>query len=461
MSRLKTILLCVLALGAVVFLAIYEPLTRSTREDLAAKDEGLVLNLDPSKVREIRISTGASKFDIKRIGNSWELGTKPRDRADPALVEQMLTAAAEMQYFDRIEAREFKSESALSYYGLRNPKRSIAFEGENGTALFLGKDAASEERVYVRVNDSRDVFLVSDELLKIAFRDPSEFRDRRLSDLTPDQVDRVIIRRQGGEIELLREATGWQIIKPLRALADESKVDDFLKRLLRQRILEFVAEDTGDLSVYGIAEGRDEITFYAEGSGRGQTLRLGTDKAGTLFGQFTARNSIYRLPPESWQLLQASPETLRDRRLLPLNLDIVDLIRIRTPEREFSLRREGDGWVVKEGDAERPASAAAIRALVDALSKAKVSAYDSIADTKLSAYGLERPQCTVSFVAVLSENTPETRAGEQVIAKVAIGKTTENGRLFVRIGETPEVLSAPQALLNAIPLDPAAWISPG
>jgi Domain of unknown function (DUF4340) len=460
MSRWKTILLCVLAIAAMVFLAIYEPLTRSTREELAAERKGLVLELDPSKVREIRISTGVSKFDIKRADNGWQLGTKPVDRADSALVERLLLAAAGMRYFDRIEGKEFKADSELSTYGLRNPKRTIEFDGERKTTLFLGKDAASEERIYVRAGGSRDVFVVSDELLKLAFQDAGDFRDRRLTDLSPDQVDRVIIRRQGGEIELSREAASWKIVKPLHALADERKVDDLLKQLLSQRIVEFVAEDSGDLSIYGIAEGRDEITFYAEGSDSPQTLRLGTDKSGNLFGQFTARNSVYRLSPEMLRLLQVSPQVLRDRRLLPLNLDVVDLIRIRTPSREFSLRREGDGWIVRDGAVERPASAAAVRTLADALSTAKVLAYDTVADGKLAALGLERPQCVVSFIAVLSENTPETRAGEQVVASLAVGKS-DNGRLFVRIGERPEVLSVSEAIMNAIPLDPAAWVSPG
>ena len=87
----------------------------------------------------------------------------------------------------------------------------------------------------------RGVFLVSDELLKLAFRNPSDYRDRRLSDLTPDQIDRVLIRTQGGEIELVRDATGWRIVKPLHALADELRVEDFLKQLLGQRIVQFVA----------------------------------------------------------------------------------------------------------------------------------------------------------------------------------------------------------------------------
>ena len=93
-------------------------------------------------------------------------------------------------------------------------------------------------------------------------------------------------------------------------------------------------------------------------------------------------------------------------------------------------------------------------------STAQVSTYDSVAEGKLSLFGLEPPRCTLSFVAVLSENTPETRAGEQVIASVAIGKS-EGGHLFVKIGEAPEVLSVPESLMNAIPLDPVAWVSPG
>lgn len=233
-----------------------------------------------------------------------------------------------------------------------------------------------------------------------------------------------------------------------------------MKKLLDLRILEFVADDSGDLGVYGIAEGRDEISVYAEGSDRHQTLRLGTDKSGTLFGQFTARDSVYRLPAETGELLQISPDALRDRRLLPLNLDMVDAIRIRTPAREFALRRQGDGWVLKDGDSERPASGAAIQALADAVSTAEVSAYSAVSDDQIASFGLGSPQCQVTFFSILSENTPEARAGEQIIGSLTIGKS-DHGRVFVRVGETPEVLSVPETIMSAVPLDPSGWIAPG
>lgn len=459
MSRVLTILLGVLALGAIIFLAIYEPLTRSRREfDMAAKD-GAVMSLDPSRVKEIRIVSADNSIVLKRRGNGWQLGLKSKDRADTALVNQLLKTAAGLQFFDRVDSREIRDDKAMSDYGLRTPKRKIEFEGDGTVTLFFGKDAAKEGRLYVRSDKSRDIFLVDAELLNLAFGEASNFRDRRLTDLSPEQVDRFVIRRAGGEIELLRDATGWRVGKPIHAMADAQKVDDYLKKLLNLQILEYVGEDTGDLSVYGLAEGQNEISLFADGSDRHQTLRLGTDKSGVLFGQFTARDSVYRVPPETEELLQATPDALRDRRLLPLNLDTVDLIKVRTPEREFSLRRQGDGWELIEGESRRPASAAAVRNLADAVSVAKVADYVPMISGKPADYGLSPAEREVEFLSVLSENTPEARVGEQSIERLAFGKTLD-GKVFVRQGEAPEVMSVPEDILKAIPLDPGAWVSP-
>lgn len=459
MSKLTTILLGVLALAAIIFLAIYEPLTRSKREDDLAARDGAVLRLDPSRVKEIRISSADSSTILKRRGNNWQLGSKSKDRADTEMVNRLLKAASGLEFIDRIGANEIKSDKDMSDYGLRTPKRKIEFEGDGNVTVFFGKDAANEQRLYVRTDKSRDIYLVSDELLDLAFSDASSFRDRRLTDLSPDQVDRFVIRRAGGEIELERDATGWRVVKPIHTLADARQVDDYLKKLLGLRILEYVAEDTGDLSVYGLAEGQNEISIFADGSERHQTLRLGTDKTGVLFGQFTARDSVYRMPAETSELLQATPDSLRDHRLLPLNLDVVDLIKIRTPQKQFALRRDGDGWVLQDGDTKRPASAAAIRTLADAVSTAKVVGYVPMISGKLSDYGLDPAACSVEFLSVLSENTPEARAGEQPIASLSFGQAAE-GKVFVRLNDLPEVMSVPEAILQSIPADPAAWLSP-
>lgn len=459
MSRWPTILLAVLAVGAVVFLAIYEPLTRSPRERDISLLYGGVLPLDPTKVQKIRIISGDSDVELRRRGNGWQLGEKSKDRADTAAVERLLQTAAQLSFFDRIDGRELPSDKDWNEYGLKNPKRRIEFEGGEKLTLYLGKDGASEDRLYVRTGDSRDVYLVSDQILRQAFRPAGDFRDRRLTDLMPAQIDRLIIRRPDGEIEFTRDARGWRIVKPLNVAADDRKVAGFLNSLLALRVIEYIADDSGDLSTYGLAEGQNEITFFAEGADRPQTLRLGTDKEGVLFGQFTARDSVYRLPSEAMEFLKITPDVLRDRKLLPLNLDIVDRIRLTAAGNTFVLQRSPEGWEVKSGTELFPASEAAVQALADAVATAEVSSYSPATPEKLAAAGLDTPGLTVEFLSVLSENTPEARAGENLVASVSFGKS-DAGRVFARVSDTPEIAQVDDGLLAVLPTDPQAWRSP-
>lgn len=456
MSRWPTILLAILAVGALTFLFIYEPLTRSTRERDITDRERNVLPLDPSKVSQLRIVSGDSEVVLRRRGDGWQLGEKSKDRASGEEVNRILKTAAELQFYDRIDDSEISGDKDLTEYGLRNPKRRIEFDGPTKHTLYLGKDGANEDRLYARTGESKDVFLISDQILRQAFRPAGDFRDRRLTDLKPGQIDRLMIRRPDGEIELVREARGWQIARPLHVAADEAKVNALLNFLLGLKVAEFIAEDTGDLSTYGIAEGQKEITFYAEGSDRPQTLRLGTDKNGVLFGQFTARDSVYRLPSEAEELLKFTPEGLRDRKLLAVNLDIVDRIRVMTPSQTLILNRDGEGWAITAGTERFAASAAAVQAMVNALATSDVSQFTAATGDKLTAAGLTNPQVKVEFLSVLSENTPEARAGEQVIASVAFGKK-ESGRVLARVGDSPELASVDEAILTVIPTDAQGW----
>ncbi|CAN5357712.1 hypothetical protein BH09VER1_BH09VER1_28980 [soil metagenome] len=459
MSRTNTILLCLLAVAAVVFLAIYEPLTESTREHDMAVREGLVMHLDPSKVRVIRVTAGENTLEIKRSGNGWRVGQKTKDRADTGLVDQLLKLASGMRFYDRIEGSEFRSDDDLGTYGLKNPKRKIEFDGDSKQTLFLGKDAVNEDRLYVKTSASRDVYLVKDDILQLAQRDMNGLRDRRLTDLNPDQVDSIIIRRPEGEMELERQAGVWNIVKPLQTLADEKRVNDYLRVVLGLRVLDFVADDSGDLGIYGLTEGQNEISFTADGNERRQTLRMGKDKTGTLFGQFTARDSVFHLPADTMELLKVGPDALRSRRLLPLNMDIIDLIRIRSAGTDLTIARNETGWVIRDPAGARPASEAAVRALIDAMSTAEVSTFAPLSDGKLPSAGLDQPSCTVEFLSFLSENTPEAKAGEQMIASVAFGKP-ENGSVYARVSGRPELAKVPESVLNAIPLEAKGWASP-
>ncbi|MBN8711756.1 MAG: DUF4340 domain-containing protein [Verrucomicrobia bacterium] len=459
MSRGWTIFLCIVAVGAIAFLAIYEPLTRSTREKAQLALGGRVLDFDPAGVREFRITSPSAELLIKRRGNGWRIEGDDKDRANPALIRDVLKLAASLRYTDRIDGREFRSDDDLGDYGLKKPKRKIQISGDQDVTLLIGKDAAGDGKIYVRHGSDRDVYVIDDDILKLAFQDAQNFRDPRLTDLEADQVDRVIIRRSDGQIELTQDARGWRMVKPLNAPADQASVNAYLNTLLGLSIREVLTDDSGDLSRFGIVEGTNEISFYAEGKERHQTLRIGQATQDSVIAEFTARDSVFRLPPETIKLLNVTTDALRDHRLFPLNIDLVDMIRITFPDRKIELRRGGDGWQVKAGAEMRPASEQAIRALVDAVSSAKVSEYVLTSADKLGANQLAPPRVLVEFLSVLSENTPETTAGERNIATLAFG-AEQNGQILTRLNDSLEMMKVPATILSALPSDPRDWQAP-
>jgi hypothetical protein len=450
MKKGTTIFLWVVAIGIVTFAAIYEPLTQSTRE--RAFRDGIVFERDPARVDTVRVATGSSVFELRRKGDGWQIGPDLKDRADPKVVDKLLKTICSVTYLDRIKASEFKSEDDLAPYGLNKPKRKIEIRGggENAT-IYLGKDGANDSRVYARLDDDRDVFLIDDEIEDTAFRNPSELRDKRLTDLDPSRVDRFTIRQDGGLMELTRTATGWRIVKPLNAAADDVKVQKYLKEFLQLPIQEFIADDTGDISSYGVAEGQREISIYADGIERPQSLRLGSEPpgfAGTLYAQATGRDAIVRISGTAQDFLTATPGTLRDRRLLPLNIDMVDAIRIESPKGKIDLRRKGEGWVIKSGKETTPAKAEIIYDLVRALGDTTVTKYASAPSAS--------PASTITFLSVLSENTPEATAGEHPIAKLEFFPP-EGGMVMTRVSDAAETGLVPQKVLDSLPLDSKAW----
>lgn len=454
MSRLLTILLILAAGAAIVFLVVIEPRTHNAEAEAAIRS-GQIAWIEPAKVRILRINNGDNTLEMHRRGGGWQLGVKSKDRADQAVVERLLQDLANQPFVDRVPAGDV-TEEALKTYGLDKPKRSIELEGDKTLRISLGNDAAVEERLYIQTSTSNDVFLVSDEVFDRAFRETGDFRDRRLTNLTPEQLDRFVIRRSDGEIELVQDVTGWKITKPLHAQADSAKVETFLKQILGLRILDYVGEDTGDLSLHGVTEGQNEVSFFTGGETRPRTLRLGGKDGDGLFGQFTARDSIYRLPKETLDLLAIQPDALRDRHLIALNPDIVDKIRIRSPQGEIALLRTASGWDVQRDGQRVPANEDVVHVLWSALSETEANHFAPVADAALADLGLEPPVCSVELLSVLSENTPESRAGEQLLAGLTFGKP-QDGQVPVRLSDSPEIATVPATILEAIPLEPKAW----
>ncbi len=453
MSRLGTILLLLLAVGAGLFLWLLEPGWKSTRERLATRD--YVFDFDPNAITAVRVVAGRDGYELDRRPNGWAVGPKPRDVASAQAVEDLLKTAAGLRVYDILRVDELPAGHGLDDFGLAKPKSQIDFVGDRDPSLYFGKDAAGDGRIYVRKADANEIYVVDDDLQRRAFRNAAEFRDRRLTNLAPAQVTKFTIKRGPGEMTLQHDDLGWSIVSPLRARADAAAVDRLLAGVLGLEILDFVADGSDELGAYGLGEPRVELSLQVEGEPAPVALRIGAevDDHGkkSVLAQFTARDSVYHLPAQAWTLLQATPDELRDRQLLPLNLDTIDAIRFRRGADAWSIQREGEDWKSPAGRI----AADHVERLTRNLTGAKVVRYLPLTAENLRRTGLDGDGAgdEIAFDAWLSENTPETTAGRRPVATLRIGRR-EGDVIHVRVNDDPEICAIPAAALEGLAAEP-------
>src|SRR5947209_3582234 len=444
MSWRNTLILAVIALAGFAYFRFFE-MKRPSTEDASRQAQNMV-NFDGSKIDGIVIQNGDQQIEIRRRDNKWRLETPIKDQADAAMVENLLSDLESWQKEGTIAAKEIDADkSKLAEYGLNNPKLKLKLLGrDKPPEILFGKDAALEGRMYVRFQNSKETFLATQSVKKDIDKKPEEFRDKKLTDLTTAQVRRIALRTPAGEMELEKKGEHWDILKPLRARADDGKVGDLISQITAARIQQFVADDRGDLRPYGLAEPRGSITLYDQEQKKDQKVELGDtikvfgreDKGQTLqigsvpekekdqiYVRFAPRGSVYTLPKKIEEILNTKPADLRDYHLVRIDTNILDRITIDAPGKGKTVlaRKDGNWTIATRNNA--PADSGAVRRLIDTLQNERITRFVEDVASNLSQYGLDKPQIQLMFSSFASENTAETKACDQPLTARALGRS--------------------------------------
>jgi Domain of unknown function (DUF4340) len=477
MNWRTTLILAVVVLAVFAYLRFFEMKQPSTGE--AKRQAQNVVNFDRDKIDGVVIQNGDEKIEIRRRDNKWRLETPFKDQADGALVENLLSDLESWQKEGTIPAKDIDADkSKLNEYGLNRPKLKLKLIGsDRPPEILFGKDAALEGRMYVRFENSKETFLAKQSVKKDIDKKAEEFRDRKLTDLTTAQVRRIALKTPAGEMELEKKGDHWEIVKPLRARADDEKVGDLIAQVTTARIQQFVADDHGDLRPYGLAEPRGSITLFSQEGKRdqkveiadsikvfgqedkGQMLQIGSapeKEKDQVYVRFSPRGAVYTLPKKIEEILNIKPADLRDYHLVRIDTNVLDRITIDVPAKSKTVlaRKDGNWTIASRNNA--PADSGAVRRLIDTLQNQRVTKFVEDVASNLPKYGLDKPHLQLTFSSFASENTAETRAGEQPFATLAFGKE-DGDNVYARLTDEPFVVAVRRGLLDQISTDPLQW----
>ena len=456
MKSRSTILLLLVAGIAFGLMKFYDSKYLPTRE--AARDAKKVIAFDRDKIDSITITNAEGAIELRKGDNDvWNLEKPVKDRASTLAVAGLFTAAEELNFDAVIGDDKPVEKEQLKEFGLANAGTKVVFSGDKKPVeLLFGKDAAVEGKIYVKLADEKKVFVIPVDLKKQITKKADEFRDRKLTDLSSAQVNKVTIKSAAGEIELEKKNDHWTMSKPLKARGDDAKIGDVISQAATAHIDTFVADST-NLSAYGLQEPRGTISLFSEGGDKPTVLQIGAaakDEKDKIYAKLSTRDSVVVLPKAVESLLDTKPNDLRDKSLLRVEADIVDRINIEGAGKEkIVLVRKGESWV---RDKDTAINAAEATQLLKELQSQQVTNFEADVAADLQMYGLDQPTVKVTLSSYASENTPETKAGERPIVTVLYGKT-DGDKVYAKLDEEPFIVSVPKAVVDSIRTDPIQW----
>ena len=311
--------------------------------------------------------------------------------------------------------------------------------------------------MYVRFENAKDTFAVSQAVKKAIDKKPDDFRDKKLTDLNTTQVTRVVLKSPAGELELEKKGDHWELVRPLRARGDDQKIGDLLAQLrLRTSSNSWL---TIAATCTLMAWPSHAVPSRWSNDNQGQMLQIGgvpEKQKDQVYVRFAPRGFVYTLPKKIEEVLNAKPNDLRDRHLVRIDKNNLDRITIEAEGKPKTvLARKNENWTLASRNHAPANSAEAIR-LVDTLNNEQVTKFVEDVASNLGRYGLDKPQLRLIFSSFASENTAETKAGEQPFATIAFGKV-EGDSVYARVGDEPFILSVRKSLIDNVYSNPLQW----
>jgi hypothetical protein len=466
MKLRTTLALLVIAVALGIFVWILDRKTPGTRERLARR--AYVVDFDRNDVTRLEIENGDTKIKLAKTASGWNLTAPVADRADQKVVDNLLYAAQFLKRRDAI-TNLGKGEQKRNYFrqfGVLRPHLILRCLGKHTqTVLEFGSETALDGTCYLRVDGQEPVFVTEDNLKNLISENSDYFRDHQLTPFLPSEVNRILFNQAAGEIELSRQRDEWQILRPIKARADNEAIDRLLQQIVNTSILQFQdQEGSGDLDVENSAT---SLSLFSEQS----KVKIACGPAvpnqpGRIYVRVSDRPSTFIVDESLLRTVNQKPNDLRDRRIMRLNPDLIDRITIMSDGKPITqLSRRETRWVLSGNSSEEqttpsetPAEAEQVNRLINTLNDSDLSRFVSDSAIELDRYGLERPALEFAFSSYSSENTAEANAGETRLATLAIGDS-QNGNYYARVEEEPYIVALPQQLVQQLPTSSLAFRS--
>jgi hypothetical protein len=443
-----------------------------------------------AKALSVKDKSGAS-YTLQKAGDEWELSAPVRDRVDPDKLKTILTAVPDVWAEQFVE----KPKKDLAEYGLKDPEQTlqVTLPGGSTMTLLIGKTSHTKVRMvmrpsppgmpvppqpqpvhdeyrYAKLQDNDQVFEVRAERLKDLFVAADTVRDARVARFRTDDANRVEIDRPAQpKVVLAKEKDHWKVEEPIKAEAENTKVNELLDKLSGLEARDKDVLDGSEAPKHGLDKpaATVKVTVAEEPPGekrpagaaeadkdkekkkvtRTLTLALGKHDAATkkLYVQTVGFPRVNAVDDAVLPLVERPALAYRGRRVLDFLAGDVDSIQVQRGDEKVALKQADSKWRLTEPVAAE-ADDSKVSVLAGDLGRLEAVEYvrDSVKGDDLEKlYGLGKPALSATLAFPADSKKP---ARTLLVGKQREGKQ----EYYAKLADTDSVFAVRKDIRDAL-----------
>jgi hypothetical protein len=354
--RLRTTAgLAVLAavLGTYVYLVEIRGTRNKVEEEAAARR---VLRVDPEEIAALEVPLdGGGEARLERAAGdeeSWRLVSPIDYPADSGVVSGIVSALAELESKATID----DPPRDLGPFGLAEtpPAVRVFLRGkEQPRVLELGEKAPVGALRYVRLSGEPSLYTVEEWRTSGLRPRLVSLRDKRVMERKPEEVTgvrifdrgtllmRAVVSQRDSEAGEQTERS-WEIVEPIRELADSRRIRRLLEELNFLRAIDFVDEPE-DLSRYGLH--RPEIVLELDAGSERDQIEIGR-QGSQVYLQTGRGRTVFQVSDRALADVPRDLFAYRHKQVLKIEEERAAKVELRFPRSEaaYSFSREKNEW---------------------------------------------------------------------------------------------------------------------
>jgi hypothetical protein len=300
---------------------------------------------DIAKV-DIKKKSGDEVELAKNDAGKWQIaGAKPL-RADGNEVSNMLSTLSSLSSDRLIEEKA----GNLADYGLAQPSLEVdVTEKDNKTQkLLIGDSAPSGNAVYVALAGDPRVFTLANYSKTSLDKSAKDLRDKRLLVFEQDKLSRVELSAKKQDIEFGRNKDQWQIVNPKPLRADDSKVEELIRKLGDAKMDLTASDDDQKKAAAAFSSGTVVATAKVTDASGTEELQVRKNKA-DYYAKSSAVEGVYKVGSDLGTALDKAVDDFRNKKLFDLGFTDPDKIELHDGAKAYFLTKGGSDWFSADG----------------------------------------------------------------------------------------------------------------